>query len=150
MKLQTEEVESFFTFMKFMDKKISSGTEFYRYFEVTEINFFTTVYHDKYPRHPFCPNITHNPKLFSWIEAAIICKRNINNGTLPEFISKREQEDFLGEIKRTEVLFPMEAVFIGLKKHPNNQVKFGPIGLLVVGPISPWRCQWEWWHSSGM
>ncbi len=126
MKLQTEEGERIYTFMKFMEKKVSSRTEFYKYFEETESTPFKTVFHDKYPRDPFCPNITHNPKMFSWIQAAGICKWNFN-AILPEFISKREQESFLHAVKQTAVLFPMEAVFIGLRKDPNAQVKCGQL-----------------------
>ncbi len=114
--------------MKFMDKKISSGTEFIKYFKFKEEGPFQTVFHDNYPRDPFCPNITHNRKLLSWIEGAGICKQNTDNATLPEFISKREQNDFLQTLKRYADIFPMEAVFLGLRKDPNNQVKPNEVG----------------------
>ena len=82
------------------------------------VKYFDTVHNYKYIYektyfHP-CPNFTHNPKLFSWNQAAQLCGRV--HTTLPEFITRREQEEFLHILKVSPGIFPMESIFIGLKQ----------------------------------
>ena len=60
-----------------------------------------------------CPNENQKSKTFSWYEAFFLC-RSIN-ATLPEFYSRKEQEEFIAILKSGNV-FPIEAVFIGLFK----------------------------------
>ena len=50
-------------------------------------------------------------KTFSWQEAFLLC-RSIN-ATLPEFYSRKEQEEFIAILK-SEYIFPIEAAFLGL------------------------------------
>ena len=52
-------------------------------------------------------------KSFSWLEALSLC-RSIN-ATLPEFYSRKEQEEFIAVVKSGNI-FPIEAVYIGLFK----------------------------------
>ena len=59
-----------------------------------------------------CPNFTHHPKQFSWNQAAQLCHHV--NATLPEFISRKDQEEFSKILKTSTYLYPMEAIFIGL------------------------------------
>ena len=69
-------------------------------------------------------------KTFSWIEASLLCQSM--NATLPEFNSRKEQEEFIAFLKSEEV-FPIEAVFIGL--YMNTEVALLNIMfLLKTGP----------------
>ena len=52
-------------------------------------------------------------KSFSWPETFSLC-RSIN-ATLPEFYSRKEQEEFIAVLKSGNV-FPLEAMHIGLFK----------------------------------
>ena len=52
-------------------------------------------------------------KSFSWLEAFSLC-RSIN-ATLPEFYSRKEQEEFIAVLKSGNI-FPIEALYIGLHK----------------------------------
>ena len=52
-------------------------------------------------------------KSFSWQEAFLLC-RSIN-ATLPEFYSRKEQEDFITILKSGDV-FPIAIMYIGLYK----------------------------------
>ena len=90
----------------------SSGFIYYiaKYFYT--VHNYKYIYERKYFRP--CPNFTHNPKLFSWNLAAQLCGRV--HATLPEFISRKEQEEFLHILKVSSGIFPMEAIFIGLKQ----------------------------------
>lgn len=58
--------------------------------------------------------ITHSPKLFSWQKAQILCKDAF--GILPQFESKNQQDSFLSLMKKSTEIFPVEAIFIGLRK----------------------------------
>ena len=58
-----------------------------------------------------CTNEIQKPKTFSWEEAFQLCQDA--NATLPEFYSRKEQEEFI-DIIRSEEVYPIEAVFIGL------------------------------------
>ena len=60
-----------------------------------------------------CPDENQKSKTFSWYEAFFLC-RSIN-ATLPEFYSRKEQEEFIAVLKSGNV-FPIEAVYIGLYK----------------------------------
>ena len=61
-----------------------------------------------------CPKSTvKKSKSFSWIEAFLLC-RSIN-ATLPEFYSRKEQEEFIAVIKSAKV-FPIANMYIGLYK----------------------------------
>ena len=71
-------------------------------------------------RIPPCPNYTHKPKLFSWNQVATMCKDM--NGILPEFISRKDQEEFIRIIKYSTDLFPIEGVYIGLVHGMNKHV----------------------------
>ena len=44
------------------------------------------------------------------------------NGTLPEFISREDQEEFIRIVKYSTDLFPIEGVYIGLKHGMNKHV----------------------------
>ena len=68
-----------------------------------------------------CTNETHQPLLFSWNEAAELCSE-IHNGHLPEFISRKEQEESIPIIKETPNLYPTEAVYINLQQKIQNEV----------------------------
>lgn len=59
-----------------------------------------------------CTHEKQKPKSFSWEEASQTCQ-NIN-ANLPEFYSRKDQEDFINILK-SEDIFPIEAVFIGLR-----------------------------------
>ena len=61
-----------------------------------------------------CTNTKTKSKSFSWQDALLLC-RNIN-ATLPEFNSRKEQEEFIAVIKSGDI-FPIEAVYIGLYRN---------------------------------
>ena len=58
-------------------------------------------------------NTVNISKSFSWKEAFLLC-RSIN-ATLPEFYSRKEQEDFVAVLKSGDV-FPIKNMYIGLYK----------------------------------
>ena len=60
---------------------------------------------------------------FSWKEALLLC-RSIN-ATLPEFYSRKEQEDFIAVLKSGDV-FPIKNMYIGLYK----QAKVGVLSFI--------------------
>ena len=43
-----------------------------------------------------------------------MCKRD--DLTLPEFLSRKDQEEFIAVLKNSKHLFPIEAAYIGLKQ----------------------------------
>ena len=99
----------------------SSGFIYYivKYFDT--VHNYKYIYEKTYFRP--CPNFTHNPKLFSWNQAAQLCG-NVQ-ATLPEFISRRKQEEFLHILKVSPGIFPIGAIFIGLKQtRIREKVKF--------------------------
>ena len=102
-----------YIFVKYMDRAITSSE--YRHYFVDQgcHHLLVSVFQDTFSS---CPNKTTNPKMFSWTEVAKYCK-NIFNGTLPEFLSRKDEEDFLSTVKGLTQLFPMEAVYIGTKKN---------------------------------
>ena len=63
--------------------------------------------------------IIHNPKLFSWEKAQILCKDA--SGVLPQFDNKKVQDSFLSLMKKSHEIFPVEAIFLGLKKRKIHQ-----------------------------
>ena len=68
-----------------------------------------------------CTNNTVKISLsFSWKEALLLC-RSIN-ATLPEFYSRKEQEDFIAVLKSGDV-FPIKDIYIGL--YNRKQAKVG-------------------------
>ena len=99
-----------------MDKKYTSGSEYRKY--RTKGSRFKGFRFWKYTP---CPNITHNPKLFSWNQASQLCSDV--NGTLPEFITREDEEEFTGIINQLQSMFPIDAVFIGLKSTNLKQVR---------------------------
>ena len=50
-----------------------------------------------------CPDENQRSKTFSWIEAFLLCRST--NATLPEFYSRKEQEEFITVVKSGNVLF---------------------------------------------
>lgn len=56
--------------------------------------------------------ITHKPKLFSRNTAHTLCK--LANRSLPEFISRKQQEQFISFVKNSYKIFPVGALFISL------------------------------------
>ena len=62
-----------------------------------------------------CSGQSKGPKTFSWVEALSLC-RSVN-ATLPEFYSRKEQEEFIAIVKSGDI-FPIEAVYIGLYRIP--------------------------------
>ncbi len=108
-----------FIFIKYMDNTISSTTEYIDYFDFWWTKFHLTYfYNDTYST---CPNLTHNPKLFSWNEAAGLCKECMN-AILPEFVSRDNQEEFFSVLRDAQNLFPLESAFIGLQKFSQKGV----------------------------
>ncbi len=108
-----------YIFIKFMDQTISSTTEYADYFDLRLVqNYIVHFYNDTYPS---CPNLTHHPKLFSWKEASQLCKEYMN-GSLPQFVSRDDQEEFLSVVRDDRNVFPLESAFIGLKKFSPGRV----------------------------
>ncbi len=64
--------------------------------------------------HGTCQKPAYEPRPFSWMHALDMC-RDMKH-TLPTFLSRTEQEDFIMSIKNFPELFPMEAVFLGLRQ----------------------------------
>ena len=62
-----------------------------------------------------CTGQSKGPKSFSWVEALSLC--HSINATLPEFYSRKEQEEFIAILKSADI-FPIEAVYIGLYRIP--------------------------------
>ena len=97
-----------------------------------QVNILDDKYGSDYKRTEKDINCTDNTvkisQSFSWKEALLLC-RTIN-ATLPEFYSRKEQEDFIAVVKSGNV-FPIRDVYIGLYK----QAKVG-----VLSFIEPFRC----------
>lgn len=71
-----------------------------------------------------CPNVTHNPKIFSWHEAAKICWAT--HATLPEFFNNRDQEEIINIVKESRNMFPIQALYLGLKYRQVSLMLFDP------------------------
>ncbi len=69
-----------------------------------------------------CHTQTHYPKLFSWNSASQLCKDSGHAKKLPEFFDRNEQEELIGILKNMPTIFPMESLFIGLKKADHLKV----------------------------
>ena len=69
-----------------------------------------------------CTDTKIKSKSFSWQEALLLCQSV--NATLPEFYSRKEQEEFISLIKSGDI-FPIEAVYIGLYGSGKNQIVAG-------------------------
>ncbi len=96
----------FFYFLKYVD---STHNHLF-YIEEEHLGIFP----------PCMANLSHNPKLFSQKQVQQLCK---NKGmSLPEFISKHQQDNFLSHLKRSKNMFVVEAFFIGLQHSSTNQV----------------------------
>ncbi len=105
---------SIFYVVKYSDNSISTTTEYQAYINNSEFE-----YKDSYP-FPDCPQHTHFPLMFSWNSAAKFCYRM--NTSLPELISRKEQEDLVSALffdlnPLESPLVPIEAFFIGLRMH---------------------------------
>ena len=122
------EFRDYTNYIKFSyTEKVSYGTFYFvEYVDVeqSKINFqmrltaerLFTIYgplHKLTKDYFNCPDENQTSKTFSWYEAFFLC-RSIN-ATLPEFHSRKEQEEFIAVLKSGNV-FPVEAVFIGLFK----------------------------------
>ncbi len=114
-----------FFFIKYMDATISSKTEFKPYVGDPEwYKDFAPVanYDDTYPFDD-CPNKTHNPTLFTWLEVKYYCTRALACD-LPVFVSREDQERFLELLQIAQhdavPIFPVDAVYIGLIQKPNK------------------------------
>ncbi len=107
-----------YTFVKYMSRTISSTTEYSQYLRTEERAFAYDELRDTYPQ---CPNISHHPKLFSWNEAAKFCA-TYEGSILPEFISRAEEERLITVIKNSAEIFPIDALFVGLRKRMSSQV----------------------------
>ncbi len=64
--------------------------------------------------HGMCRVNHFEPSMFSWADASDTCKDM--ESSLPIFLSRSNQEDFIMSIKTFPELFPMEAVFLGLRQ----------------------------------
>lgn len=102
-----------YIFHKEFSKVVSSTSEYLKYIyyqpQTASINKGTDSYN-----FSSCPNLVHNPKLFTWIEAAQFCLST--RASLPKFYDREDQEDFLSAMKDVPHLFPIEAVYIGLMR----------------------------------
>ncbi len=116
-------------FAKYMDATFTSDSEYKQYmqFDNASISSYKLTYEwfDTYP-HPDCPQIVHKPKLFSWNEAFGFCAQ-YNGCTLPEFTDEADQEKFISAVLVSKSLFPVEAVYIGIRQ--KSQVRVVHFGL---------------------
>ena len=111
-----------YRFIKYTDKSYLSTTVFHKFLSYLEMTrLYGAAYANQLHLYPSCSSFLFTPKLFSWEGAQTICRKA--NGTLPEFVSRSEQEEFIYIVKSSADLFPVEAVFIGL--HSNNYKKVG-------------------------
>ena len=62
-----------------------------------------------------CSGQSKGSKSFSWVEAMSLC--HSIHATLPEFYSRKEQEEFIAILKSGHI-FPIEAAYIGLYRIP--------------------------------
>ena len=101
-----------FYFVKYMDLEQSEINGQLRQTAEFLFHFYGAFY--KLKQEDFnCPDENQRSKTFSWIEAFLLC-RSIN-ATLPEFYSRKEQEEFITVVKSGNI-FPIEAVYTGLHK----------------------------------
>ena len=91
-----EEMKRQYYFVKYINTEHN-----YKYHFQQEKEYFTP-----------CPNDIYNPKLFSWSQSRDLCKKI--NAHLPEFYSRKDQEEFIKIIKGSLDLYPIEVIFIGL------------------------------------
>ncbi len=95
-----------------ISKSISRGT-FYisKCFDVRDNKrfFLGDVY---FWRNQKCHNYSSEPLLWSWVGTQRACKKL--NSSLPEFINREQEAEFLRMLKCSKDIFPVEAVFIGL------------------------------------
>ncbi len=86
-----------------------------------------------------CKHMKYHPKMFSWNNAMTICKKA--NGTLPVLFGKADQDELKNLIKELPFLFPIEAVYIALKKNKSNQVDIVTcMHLRKIFSLSPKPC----------
>ncbi len=76
-----------------------------------------------------CPMDTKHPKQFSWKDALQLCTSI--GSTLPEFISRKDQEEFVSLLKSSTDIYPTEAIFIGASRSPKSQVCVSSESLLT-------------------
>ncbi len=70
---------------------------------------------------PGCKKKVHSPKIFSWKDSEHLC-RDIN-GTQLELLNRGGVEEFLIILKTSVDIFPIEVVFVGLRKHSRQKVR---------------------------
>lgn len=108
-----------FLFFKYFDRKYSSLSEYMhniiytRKKNISRLPYFTFVGEDIYPFDD-CPNIVHHPKLFSWHKALQHCEKE--NAQLPQLLSREDEENFISVLHSADGLFPIDAVFTGLRQ----------------------------------
>lgn len=84
-----------------------------------------------------CPNFIHEAKLFSWKTTLGHCKGI--HGSLPQFISRKDQEELINIIKSANYLFPVEAVFLGLKTHTTGKVMNPYLSCIYMSLFALWQ-----------
>ncbi len=109
-------------------EKISKGKYFFHKCLNNKHNYKFSIHNEQqyFPKNKngtYCQNYIHRPHLYSWIDAQMECSEM--NRTLPEFISRGDEDEFLRLIKMSVTLLPMEGVFIGLLQKVKKQVRFG-------------------------
>ncbi len=67
-----------------------------------------------------CKSLTSSPKMFSWNETNEMCKK-LRVSQL-EFLNRQDLEEFLSILKVSNI-FPMEAVYLGLKQFSNKKFR---------------------------
>ena len=70
---------------------------------------------------PECKKKVHSPKMFSWKDSENLC-RDIN-GTQLELLNRGDMEEFLTILKTSVEIFPIDVLFVGLRKHSRQKVR---------------------------
>ncbi len=105
-------------------KTFSNGVT-YHFFKYMDQTIVLTVDPDRAKTHPHsvlglgqlpkCEQVSHKPRFFSWYGTKRLCHRAA--ASLPSFISRVHQEEFLHILKASTDIFPLEAVYIALQQH---------------------------------
>ena len=76
---------------------------------------FIRIYNPNCFHGMFVSQVKCKLKLYSWTQAHETCKGI--GGQLPQFISRKDQEELLNLLKISTDLFAVEALFIGMYRH---------------------------------
>ncbi len=110
--------EKVYHFFKYMDN--SYNWKYYKFERV----FYGPKKKGRWTKKPdyTCYDHIHKPKLFSWSQVKKSCEMLNSSSSLPEFLSMSEQDEFVNILKNSEKIFPMEAIFVGVKLLEANKV----------------------------